>query len=250
MVSSVSDNRPHTRQSMISCIIIEDQLPAQRILQKYISDAGQLELLNTFSDALKAIDFLKSHQVDLMLLDIHLPKISGIEFLKTIAHPPQVILTTAFSDYALESYDLNVVDYLLKPFSFQRFIQAVAKVKIDDGHAFAKAESTQSISNPLDIYIKSGYDHIRVQYRDIALIKSDADYTEVHTTDRKIISTEPLKHWENTLPVTIFYRVHKSYIINTDFIIKISGNRIHLKTGEAIPMGRAYKNEFTDKFLK
>ena len=113
---------------MKNCIIIEDQLPAQRILKKYIEDIGTLNLLATFSDAIKAIDFIKDHKVELIFLDIHLPKLSGIDFLKTLIDPPKIILTTAFPNYALESYEFDVVDYLLKPFSFQRFIKAVSKV--------------------------------------------------------------------------------------------------------------------------
>ncbi|MCB0667491.1 MAG: response regulator, partial [Saprospiraceae bacterium] len=109
----------------MNCIIIEDQPPAQRILKKYIEDYGHLELKAIFPDALQAINLLKSQSIDLIFLDIHLPKISGIDFLKTMPQKPQIILTTAFPDYALESYELDVVDYLLKPFSFPRFVQAI-----------------------------------------------------------------------------------------------------------------------------
>ncbi|MFT5167549.1 MAG: two-component SAPR family response regulator, partial [Saprospiraceae bacterium] len=116
----------------MNCIIIEDQPPAQRILKKYINDIGSLNLIATFSDALQAMEFLKTEEVDLVFLDIHLPKISGIDFLKTMTNPPNVILTTAFSEYALESYEFNVVDYLLKPFSFQRFVKAVSKVSVEN----------------------------------------------------------------------------------------------------------------------
>src|SRR5680860_1918850 len=112
---------------MIRCIIIEDQPPAQRVLQKFIGDMENIDLKATFADALKAMDVLKSEAIDLIFLDIHLPKISGIDFLKTIPDAPHVILTTAFSDHALESYDLNVVDYLLKPFSFDRLVKALHK---------------------------------------------------------------------------------------------------------------------------
>ena len=114
---------------MISCIIIEDQAPAQRVLKKYIQDVGTLELKAVFSNAIEALEYLKSHSIDLMFLDIHLPKISGIDFLKTIVNPPAVIFTTAFSDYAVQGYELNVVDYLVKPFSFERFVQAINKVQ-------------------------------------------------------------------------------------------------------------------------
>ncbi len=113
---------------MIRCIIIEDQPPAQRVLKKYIEDMGTLELKATFADALQAMEFLRKESIDLIFLDIHLPKISGMDFLKVAKNAPSVILTTAFSDYALESYEYDVVDYLLKPYSFERFVQAVSKV--------------------------------------------------------------------------------------------------------------------------
>lgn len=111
----------------MKCIIVEDQPPAQHILQTYIQDMGSLELMGTFSDALQAIEFLKLENTDVIFLDINLPKLSGMDFLKTLNHSPMVILTTAYSEYAVESYEFNVVDYLLKPFSFQRFIKAVKK---------------------------------------------------------------------------------------------------------------------------
>ena len=111
----------------MDCIIIEDQAPARRILEKYISDIGTLQLKAAFTDALSALDFLRNEKIDLIFLDIHLPKMSGIDFLKSLSHPPRIILTTAFQDYALEGYELDVVDYLLKPFSFQRFVKAVTK---------------------------------------------------------------------------------------------------------------------------
>ena len=135
---------------MMRCIIVEDQPPAQRILRKFIQDVPTLELVEVFSDGLSTMEFLNKDSVDLMFLDIHLPKINGLDFLKSIPDPPHVILTTAFSEYALEGYDLNVVDYLLKPFSFQRFLQAVNKVN-------AKYEQLTPKSNGVhltEIYVK------------------------------------------------------------------------------------------------
>ena len=141
----------------MTCIIIEDQPPAQRILQKYIEDFGGLQLEATYSDALQAVKFLGQNKVDIIFLDIHLPKISGIEFLKNLPNPPQVILTTAFPEYALEGYELNVVDYLLKPFSFERFIKAVAKVQLRrTDHESVAVESVESHGKK-ELFIKSGY---------------------------------------------------------------------------------------------
>ena len=230
----------------MKCIIIEDQPPAQRILKKFISDLGMLELKASFSDAIQAMRFLQKEEVDLVFLDIHLPKLSGLDFLKSLVHPPHVILTTAFPDYALESYDLNVVDYLLKPFSFQRFVKAVAKVPNKQAGIGQKEEKALV----QEIFIKSGYEHIKVSVAEIVFIKSDSDYTEIHLPHKKLLSQESLRHWGLTLGERLFTRVHKSYLINNSWVEKIAGNQIYLKGGSIIPIGRAYKEAFTNRFLK
>jgi DNA-binding LytR/AlgR family response regulator len=236
----------------LTCIIVEDQPPAQRILKKFIEDVSTLDLIGTFSEPTPVLEFLNDNEVDLIFLDIHLPKISGIDLLKIMPNKPQVILTTAFPDYALESYELNVVDYLLKPFSFQRFVQAVAKVQ-QRGAGHAAAEQDQEASN-LDsrneVFIKTGYDYTKIVISDISYIKSDADYTEIVVGGKKRISSEPLRHWEELLDKNSFVRIHKSYIVNTSKIIKVSGNRIILDTDEILPIGRAYKEDFAARFLK
>src|SRR5210317_1896582 len=183
----------------MNCIIIEDQPPAQRILKKFIEDIGTLHLKGVFSDAIEAMEFLKSNSVDLMFLDIHLPKISGIDFPKSMPNPPHVILTTAFSDYALESYELNVVDYLLKPFSFQRFVQAVAKVPFANNASgtLGEEETAEGLKN--EVFIKTGYDYTKIVISDIEYIRSDADYTEIVIGGKKKISSEPLRHWQELL---------------------------------------------------
>ena len=234
----------------MDCIIIEDQPPAQRILKKYIKDIGSLNLKATFSDAIQAMEFLKSETVELVFLDIHLPKISGIDFLKTIPNPPPVILTTAFSDYALESYEFNVVDYLLKPFSFQRFVKAVSKVptKNQQGQNLGATENHHLPRK--ELFIKSGYEHIKITIEDIIFIKSDADYTEIHTPQKKYLSSEPLRYWLENLDQNQFVRIHKSFIINASKIQKISGNQVYLNNEMSLPIGRAFKEAFIDKFLK
>ncbi|TCK68881.1 LytTR family two component transcriptional regulator [Winogradskyella wandonensis] len=233
---------------MMNCIIIEDQLPAQRILKKYIEDAKSLSLVGTFSDAIEALETIKTQQVDVIFLDIHLPKLSGIDFLKSLSNPPKVILTTAFPDYALESYELNVVDYLLKPFSFPRFIQAITKAS-----QMLESNSTNDSKNEpnqkKEIFIKSGYELVRLKIDDIIYIKSDADYVEIYTENKKLLSSDSLTEWIKRLDTNQFARVHKSYIINTNKIEKISGNRVYLQYDKKIPIGRAYKSDFTNKFL-
>ncbi|MGK7395534.1 MAG: LytR/AlgR family response regulator transcription factor [Candidatus Cyclobacteriaceae bacterium M3_2C_046] len=234
----------------MKCIIIEDQPPAQRILKKYIEDFGSLTLSATFTDAVQAMEFIKSNRVDLIFLDIHLPKMSGLDFLKSIPHLPPVILTTAYSDYALESYELDVVDYLLKPFSFQRFIKAVSKVrgKSYKGPIFPAIEDPE-IFPKSEVFIKSGYQHIRIKLDDIIYIKSDADYSELHLMDKKYLASESLRQWLEILNQQQYARVHKSYIVNVSKISKVIGNQLHMINDFKVPIGRAYKDEFVDRFL-
>lgn len=234
----------------MNCIIIEDQPPAQRILKKYIEDVGSLELKGTFSDAIQALEFLRSEKVDVIFLDIHLPKLSGIDFLKTIPYSPHVILTTAFPDYALESYEFSVVDYLLKPFSFQRFVKALSKIKGQE-HS-----TTIDRSNPVEqhppkkeIFIKSGYEYIKVAINDIVHITSDTDYTELKTEGKKYLSNESLRYWLEALPEDQFCRIHKSHIVNLKKIEKVIGNQIYLTQGIKLPIGRAYKEDFMNTII-
>jgi len=234
----------------MNCIIIEDQPPAQRILKKYIADTGTLALKGIFSDALQAVEFLKTERVDLIFLDIHLPKISGIDFLKSLPKPPHVILTTAFSDYALESYELNVVDYLLKPFSFQRFVKAISKVPSGSVHPTKQVTRENDPRMLKEIFIKSGYEHIKIAIDDILYIKSDADYTEIHTPGKKLLSQQSLNYWTEILIPSQFVRVHKSYIINSSKVEKIAGNRIHLCDQTIIPIGRAFRDGLLNRFVK
>jgi DNA-binding LytR/AlgR family response regulator len=230
----------------MNCIIIEDQPPAQRILKKYLDDLGTLQLKATFSNAIPAMDFLKTEEVDLIFLDIHLPKISGIDFLKSLPNPPAVILTTAFSEYALESYEFNVVDYLLKPFSFQRFVKAISKIPTKQ--AIQSSDNHENIRK--ELFIKSGYEHIKITIDDILYIKSDADYTEIFLADKKHLSSEPLRYWLENLDNNQFMRIHKSYIINISKIEKVASNQVFLNEKTIIPIGRAFKENFADRFLK
>jgi DNA-binding LytR/AlgR family response regulator len=222
------------------CIVIEDQPPAQRILKKYIENTDTLSLVAIFPDALEAMIFLKSEPVDLIFLDINLPKISGIDFLKALPNAPHIILTTAFSEYAIESYELNVTDYLLKPFSYERFLKAVHKV----------LPNNTLNKPPKELFIKSGFEHIKIIINSISFIKSDADYTEIITEKKKYLSSEPLRHWLEVLPKNQFIRIHKSYIVNTRKIEKFTRNTVSLSNKHKLPIGRAFKEDFIAYTLK
>jgi len=231
------------------CIIIEDQPPAQRLLKKYIDDVESLELKATFTDTIKAMEFLKSEQVDLIFLDIHLPKISGIDFLKILPNPPQIILTTAFPDYALESYEFDVVDYLLKPFTFQRFLKAVSKLPTGKSVASEPGKAAATQHTGKELFVKSGYEHIRISTSEIIFIRSDADYSEIFVPDKKHLTSEPLRYWEEILDKNQFIRVHKSYIVNTSKIVKVMRNQVHMINKTVVPIGRAYRDNLVRKFL-
>jgi DNA-binding LytR/AlgR family response regulator len=226
----------------VNCIIIEDQPPAQRILKRFIKDVPDLNLMAVFASALEALDYINENEIDLIFLDIHLPKLSGIDFIKSLSSTPEIILTTAFSEYALDGYDLNVADYLLKPFSFQRFCQAISKVK-------SRVKTGGTIDLEEDIFIKSGYDYLKIKVKDILYIKSDSDYTELMTSKAKYVSTESLKYWLSKFESLPFTQVHKSYIVHITHISKVSGNIIFFENGAQIPVGRAYKDDFLTNYL-
>lgn len=230
------------------CIIVEDQAPAQHILQKYISNTAGLTLEMTFCDALEAKEYLREHPTDLMFLDINLPRFSGMDFLRSEQNHPLTILTTAYSEFALESYQFNVVDYLLKPFSFERFSQAIDKVS---AITLSVKQMGQVPELPTDkhVYIKSNHELLKIDRDDIIFIKSDSDYTEVVTASNKYLTSAALKDWIAKLDDD-FEQVHKSYIVNTGHLKKISHNKIYLAMGQVIPIGRAYKSHFMKKVVK
>ncbi|MDW3651906.1 MAG: LytTR family DNA-binding domain-containing protein [Bacteroidia bacterium] len=237
---------------MLSCIIIEDQPLAQKVLKRYIEDMGHLELIGTFADALSALEFLKNHSVELIFLDIHLPKISGIDFLKIVSPRPKIILTTAFSDYAIQSYELDVVDYLLKPFSFERFVQAVSKViytadKTPSQQVSAPEEGAEKREN--FIFVKTGSEYQKLAISSIQLIKADGDYTRIFTKEKKYLVSHPLRYWLEKLDAKWFSQIHKSYLVNVQHIDKVSGNQVYVGEG-ILPIGRTFKESFFVKYLE
>lgn len=225
---------------MINCIIVEDQAPAQRILQRYIEDYEGLKLCACFTNAIEALDFLKTNHIDLIFLDIHLPKLSGIDFLSILQPQPYIVLTTAFQDYAIKSYELDVVDYLLKPFSFNRFLKAVFKVqKLMNLPQTVSARENKNKS----LLVKSGYDFIKINESDILFIKSEGDFSFIYTPQKKILASESLKYWEDILDQELFVRVHKSYIVSIKKVRAFSSSTLEILEHN-IPIGRVYKKDF------
>lgn len=222
----------------LNCLIIEDEPVARDILRQYIQDVPHLTLLKEFDEGISAASYLKEHSVDLIFLDINMPKLSGISLLKSLANPPKVILTTAYSEYALEGYELDVVDYLLKPFSFERFLKAVNKVEVKQ----------ESESYPNDITIKADKKLYRISMDEIFYIEGMGDYLTLKTSDQKLTFYRTLKSFYEELDPKRFLRVHKSFIVNLEKIDFVEGNMIQIGD-EAIPIGQAYKDEFKQNFL-
>lgn len=232
----------------LKTIIIEDELPAQKVLLKYMADTPQLELIGTFNNAISAISFLQENIVDLVFLDIHLPKLSGLDFLRATSHPPLIIITSAFSDYAIEGYELNVVDYLLKPFSFQRFIQAVSKVLLSQS-ATVPGSLIQNTHELQDFFIKVDKTFYRISTSKIIYLKSDLDFVKFYTDTESHMVLKSLKHYEQFLPSPPFLRVHKSYLVNLKRIDMIHGNTIRIGKIH-IPVGRNFKLKLMEAIEK
>ncbi len=235
----------------MTCIIVEDQPHAQGILERYIGETDTLDLLGTFGDALAARRFLNEQSVDLIFLDIHLPKLSGIDLVSLLSPQPKIIFTTAFSEYALQGYELDAVDYLLKPFSFTRYLQAVSKAErlTELGTDKSKPEAESKTSPPNEIiFIKSGSDYIRIEKTSIKYVKADGDYTWVFTKATKHLANHSLRYWLQHLPDNHFCQIHKSYLVNVRFIEKISNNQIYIDS-DKLPIGRTFKRTFFTNYL-
>ncbi|MDH7446120.1 LytR/AlgR family response regulator transcription factor [Aquimarina sp. 2201CG14-23] len=226
---------------MITYIIVDDEPIAHRIIERYGNDIPHLELKGKFYNALQAMQFLSTEAVDLMFLDINMPKLKGFEFLKTLSHPPKVIVTTAYKEFALESYELNVCDYLLKPFSFERFVTAVNKVvpTISRNNTAISSEDKQRY-----LFLKGDKKYHRIHIDDILFVEALGNYTKIMLIDETVITHLKISSYEELLS-SDFLRVHKSFIVAIDKINVIEGNRIHIKEHN-IPIGTTYKKSVTE----
>lgn len=221
---------------MIRVAIVDDEPLAQEILQSYVQKIPGIELVGTCKNALEAFTLLTKQPVDVLLLDINLPEITGIDFLKSLKEPPKVIFTTAYAEYALESYDLNAVDYLVKPISFERFSKAIQKIQTEPS---PKNESG-TIPDKL-LFVRSEGKWIKIDLRTVWFIEGLKDYVRLWTDDGRVIVHSTMKNFEEQLkPYSNFVRVHKSYIINLEYLNKADTNTIHIKD-QSIAIGSTYK---------
>ena len=226
----------------MKCIIIEDEIPAQRILKNFIAKIPSLELVNTFKAAIEANSFVNSEAVDVVFLDINLPDMSGLDFIKTIKNPPAIIMTTAYSEYAVNSFELDtIVDYLVKPFSFDRFLKAINNTKERSVIPELSSEVTEET-----IFLNVDKTLHKIVLNKILYIESQRNYITVVTENQKLSYIDSLKNWNAKLTGNHFIQVHKSFIINSLFVNKISGNTIFIKDTK-IPIGRTFKQELLNK---
>jgi len=219
----------------LNCIIIEDQIPAQETLKGYIEQVPILNLLNTYISPLEALQDLDSNLIDIMFLDIHLPKLSGIELLKSLQKPPQTILTTAFTEYAIEGFELDVIDYLLKPFSFERFLKSISKIQ-------KKIPRNNPTLNQDFLFVRNKGQIKKIALSEIEYVEAKGDFTIICTTKTREVANISLQKILLSLGDN-FVRCHKSYIVNIDRIEKIIGNHILIRTKQ-IPIGRTMKDQF------
>ena len=222
---------------MIKCIIVEDEVLAQQVIQSHLSKTNRFELIAICNNTREAAEVLNTREVDLIFLDIQLPGMTGLNFLRTLATPPLVVLTTAYPEYALESYEFNVIDYLLKPISFERFSKAVNKIV--DGRLFTQKES---IEQPGHIFIKSNNKFFKVNFSEIIYIEGMKDYLKIYTAEYRLVTHQTMSEMEKILPSKQFMRVHKSYIVALAYIRSIYGNSIETQKG-TIPIGNSYKDK-------
>ena len=225
---------------MIRCIIVEDESLAQDVIKSHLQKTDRFKLVGTYRNALEAKQALDTEEVDLIFLDIQLPGMTGLNFLRSLSNPPLVVFTTAYPEYALESYEFNVIDYLLKPISFERFSKTIDK--ITDGKIFKPADKDIQPFTQENIFIKSNSKFFRVAFSDIIYVEGMKDYIKIHTTEHTIITHQKMSEMENILPSGKFIRIHKSYIVAFAHVKSIFGNSVELEK-TLLPIGLNYKEK-------
>jgi len=232
----------------LKCLVVDDEPLAREVLVQYIGDCPLLELLGTCPDAIEAGDYMRREHVDLIFLDINMPRLSGIRFLKTLTQPVQVIFTTAYPEFAPEGFESDAIDYLVKPFSFERFMKAVNKAaewsEFRKSREFSKAE-IQGDDREF-ILLRADKRVYKVDFDSIHFFEASGDYIKVHTRERTLVIHETIKNLLRQLPGDQFIRVHKSFIVSLAGIRLIEGNQVDV-AGRLVPIGSVYKEELLDK---
>ncbi len=224
---------------MINYLIIDDEYIAHDIIKGYCGLLPTMQFKKSCYDALEAIDYLSNHSVDLIFLDLNMPKLKGFEFLKTLASPPSVIVTTAYKEFALEGYELNIVDYLLKPFSFERFLKAINKV-LSESHSANHSTIQNKEAGSGSIFLRSNKKYIQVTIDTIQYIEAAGNYTKLFTTEEMIEVREKISDVFELFRELDFIQVHKSFAVSKKHIKSIEGNRIFIDE-YVVPIGKTYK---------
>ena len=242
----------------LRCLLVDDEPLAHKVIQNYVNRLHTLEVIGNCFNAVEAINFLYEHEVDLMFLDIHMPELNGLEMLKTLPSPPRVIVTTAYSEFALESYEFGIVDYLLKPIAFPRFLKAVNRVIEQTPNTSASQDTPPQTSpnnskpaskNDEYLFLKENQITHKVFLNDILFIQAYGNYLKFFTEQKMIMVAETMKNIAAKLPEDQFMRVHKSYVVSLAKIDQIEGNQIRLKD-EVVPVGNKYRLLFEQRFKK
>lgn len=234
-------------------LIVDDEYHARKLLSEYVSKLPFLELVGKAANVFEAMDVLRKEKVDIMLSDIQMPEITGLEFIRSLKNPPAIIFTTAYSEYAVESYELDVVDYLLKPIAFPRFLQAINKVIERRSNDITEKPVINNIERQVEsqeeesIVIKSGYKFYRINYNDLLYIEGQREYVTFHIVKQRITTLASLKDLEEKLPSNRFIRIHKSYIVSIKQIELIDKNILHID-GKKLPVGGSYKDRLMKMF--
>jgi DNA-binding LytR/AlgR family response regulator len=245
---------------MLKVLIVDDEPLALDVLETYISQLSDLTLVKRCSNALEANEALKANQIDLMFLDIQMPQLTGIDFLKTLSHPPMVVFTTAYPNYAIQGFDLNALDYLLKPISLDRFMKAVnkaieqAELANRDTSAYNGAPSNTPANEDLDFFfVKADKKLVKVNFEDIVYIEGLKDYVIIRLIAGRVITLQTMKSLEDRLPNKRFKRIHRSFIVAMDKIIAIEGNMVEVMEKDKpklLPIGKNYRDELLDLIEK
>jgi two-component system LytT family response regulator len=222
----------------MNCIAIDDEPKALEVIERYCRKSDLVDLKATFREPVKAIEFLNHEKIDLIFLDINMPDINGMQLIQTLSAKPMVIFTTAYSNYAVESYNLNAVDYLLKPITFERFLAAVNKAS--NAHSLQNKPSTKE-DEPGTVFIKSGPHTYQVKISDILYLEKDGNYITVHLKDKQILIRENMGDIFDLVPQADFVRVHKSFVVATKHISMIEAHQLSIN-GVKIPIGSTYRD--------
>lgn len=237
---------------MINVIIVDDEPLAQDVLETYIEKIPELHLVQKCNNAFEANEALKNGSIDLMFLDIQMPQLTGIDFLKTLNKPPLVIFTTAYSNYAIEGFELNALDYLLKPISMERFLKAVNKAmdQLDlQQRDKAPAPHSEQEDRPEFIFVKADKKLVKINFDDVVYIEGLKDYVIIKLDASRVITLQTMKSLEDKLPTAIFKRIHRSFIVNLNKVHAIVGNMVEvMEKGQAkhLPIGKNYRDELLD----